>query len=134
MEAEQAKNPYTYIPKAKAKHRPPPTTDSQGKKKRAKPDFRTKDIKLDQQKLRQNVILGCQVAGISLEELLSTDIPSSTIEDTSKRPHIIRSNGLNIRVCKGCHKGITKEEQEYPCNLVFRRKSLVGFYNKVLNK
>ena len=36
-------------------------------------------------------------------------------------PVVIFTNGLGIEVCKGCLKRITKEQQVYLNNLVFRR-------------
>ena len=36
-------------------------------------------------------------------------------------PMVIFTDGLGISACKGCPKGITKEEQKYPNNMVFRR-------------
>ena len=49
-------------------------------------------------------------------------------------PMVIFSDGLGISVCKGCPKGITKEEQKYPNNMVFRRCGSVGYFNRKLQK
>ena len=37
-------------------------------------------------------------------------------------PVVIFTNGLGIKVCKGCLKRITKEQQVYPNNMVFHRQ------------
>ena len=40
---------------------------------------------------------------------------------SSKPTNGVFTDGLGISVCKGCPKGITKEEQKYPNNMVFKR-------------
>ena len=47
---------------------------------------------------------------------------------------VIFTDGLGISICKGCLKGITKEEQKYPYNMVFRRHGSVGYFNQKLQK
>ena len=49
-------------------------------------------------------------------------------------PVVIFTDGLGISACKGCPKGITKEEQKYPNNMVFRRRGSVGYFNRKLQK
>lgn len=148
-EAEQALNPHTYIPKGKSKHRPP-ADKGPGKEKISKvvpslkqkrasrtagnqtPKGQKKKIVINQGKLRRNILLGCQVAEISMPELLEMD---TTMDgDKSGKPTIIFTDRLGIRVCRGCPRGITAEDQSPPSNMVFRRCSVMGYYNRVLNK
>ena len=50
-------------------------------------------------------------------------------------PVFIFTDGLGISVCKGCtKKKISCEEITYPHNMVFQRRGILGYYNKVLNK
>ena len=65
------------------------------------------------------------------------------IEDENKKQKLVKPNppvviftdGLGISVCKGCtKKKIEREEIMYPHNMVFRRRGIVGYYNKILNK
>ena len=49
-------------------------------------------------------------------------------------PVVIISDGLGIHVCKGCPNAITKKDQKYLNNMVFRKKGVIGYHNKVLNK
>ena len=57
----------------------------------------------------------------------NTNIPRSQQEKKKSKyavpnaPMIIFTDGLGSSVCKGCTKGITKEEQKYPNNMVFKR-------------
>ena len=49
-------------------------------------------------------------------------------------PVVIFTNGLGIKVCKGCPKRITKEQQVYPNNMVFCRQGPGGFINPETQK
>ena len=49
-------------------------------------------------------------------------------------PVVIFTNGLGIKVCKGCPKRITKEQQVYPNNMVFCRQGPGGFINPKTQK
>ena len=49
-------------------------------------------------------------------------------------PVVIFTNGLGIKVCKGCPKRITKEQQVYPNNMVFCRRGPGGFINPKTQK
>ena len=49
-------------------------------------------------------------------------------------PVVIFTNGLGIKVCKGCPKRITKEQQVYPNNMVFHRWGPGGFINPKTQK
>ena len=37
-------------------------------------------------------------------------------------PVVILTDGTNISICKGCGKNFSKEQREYPNNMVFRKK------------
>ena len=45
-------------------------------------------------------------------------------------PFVIFTNGLGIKVCKGCPKRITEEQQVYLNNMVFRWQGPGGFNPK----
>ena len=45
-------------------------------------------------------------------------------------PVVIFTNGLGIKVCKGCPNKITKEQQVYPNNIVFRHHGPGGSKDK----
>ena len=49
-------------------------------------------------------------------------------------PVVIFTNGLGIKVCKGCSKRITKEQQVYPNNMVFHQQGPGGFINSKTQK
>ena len=49
-------------------------------------------------------------------------------------PILIFTNGLGIRMCAGCNNDITREQKEYPSNMVFWKKALVAFYNPKQNQ
>ena len=51
-------------------------------------------------------------------------------------PVVILTDGTNISMCKGCCKKITKEQREYPNNMVFRKKGITGylFQGKYISK
>ena len=51
-------------------------------------------------------------------------------------PVVILTDGTNISMCKGCGKKFTKEQREYPNNMVFRKKGITGylFQGKYISK
>ena len=53
--------------------------------------------------------------------------------ETKNPPVVIFTNGFGIKVCKGCPKRITKEQQVYPNNMVFCRWG-PGFINPKTQK
>ena len=42
--------------------------------------------------------------------------------DRKNPPVVIFTNGLGIKICKGCPRKIRKEQQVHPNNMVFRRQ------------
>ena len=46
---------------------------------------------------------------------------------------MIFTDGLGIKTCQGYGKSITKEEQMYPSNMVFKQKGVKAKYNKKYN-
>ena len=40
-------------------------------------------------------------------------------------PVVIITDGLGIHVCKECPKGVQKDEQKYPRNMVFQCKGIL---------
>ena len=49
-------------------------------------------------------------------------------------PVLIFTTGMNISRCAGCHLQITRQQQEYPHNMVFRKRGVVGYLNKKLDR
>ena len=47
---------------------------------------------------------------------------------------LIFTNGFGIQRCQGCKKDLTMEQQAYPRNMELRRRALVGYFNKVINR
>ena len=68
-----------------------------------------------------------------LLEAQQANNPTTFIPKAVER-HRAKEDGLGIHVCKGCPKGIQKDEQKYPRYMVFWHKGIVGYYNRVLNK
>ena len=48
-------------------------------------------------------------------------------------PVVIFTDGLGIKTCQGCGKSITRDEQLYPHNMVFRCKGVRAIYNRKYN-
>ena len=47
---------------------------------------------------------------------------------------LLISNGLGVNKCKGCGKSITRQELQYPNNMVFCQGGPSGFYNLKTDK
>ena len=43
-------------------------------------------------------------------------------------------NGLAIQMCAGCGNEITRQQKEYPSNMVFQKRGFVKFYNAKQNQ
>ena len=133
LEAQQANNPTTFIPKAVEKHRAKEdgpkhksitslaneTRDEKGsrKKKRAKKSIEGPD----EGKIREKIFLACEVLKMRYEEVIklkSEDIKRQKGKENP--PVVIITDGLGIHVCKGYPKGIQKDEQKFPRNMVFQ--------------
>ena len=109
------------------------TRDEKGsrKKKRAKKSIEGPD----EGKIREKIFLACEVLKMRYEEVIKLKSEDRKRQKGKENPPVvIITDGLGIHVCKGCPKGIQKDEQKYPRNMVFWCKGIVGYYNRVLNK
>ena len=56
----------------------------------------------------------------------------NNVNDKDFSPHnppvVILTDGTIISMCKDCGKKITKEQGEYPNNIVFRKKCITGYF------
>ena len=68
------------------------------------------------------------------EELVKLIAQNDRRKKNQNPPVVIISDGLGIHVHKGCPSAIAKKDQKYPNNMVFRKKGVTGYHNKVLNK
>ena len=129
LEAEQGINPESYLPKKNAKHRAPKARQQPVKKATAKPRKRAAakgTTGVTEQRLREQCILAMDVT----DEEITPDGRSNKVDNP---PQIIMATQM-IRKCKGCKGNITQEDKEYPHNMVFRRRGVVGYYNAVRNQ
>ena len=46
----------------------------------------------------------------------------------------IFTDGLGIKICQGCGKGITPDQQLNPSNMAFQRRGIKSIYNKKYNR
>ena len=160
QEALEAENPSWYIPKRKTKHRPPVAKkskiiDNEGAKKIGKGKQKNNQMKANKKQGPKNMVevdedieedTELDQGGNKLQKRLN--MAAQVLEGNSgmqqqqpvpqlpqkNPPVVVITDGTNIRVCKGCDKAITPEEKHYPANMVFKRKAVTGYYNKVLNK
>lgn len=164
MQAAEANNPTSYLPKRKALFKPKMSTTKEKKMKKRKVTFVTEEI-IEDQSAKGTEILTSQCDGKRKGKgnKVPTEIPNEEIQrkidesfrmlekeerklihEQNKRkqklpcpnpPVVIFTDGLGISVCKGCSKKkISHEEITYPHNMVFQRCGIVGYYKKVLNK
>ena len=164
MQAAEATNPTSYIPKKKDHFKPAIASKKEKKIKRRKVTFVTEEQKENQLSKGKEILMSQSDAirrskakkvptEIITEEEIQRKIDDGfnlieiekrkLIEDEKKTqklvklnpPIVIFTNGLGISVCKGCtKKKIEREEITYPHNMVFRRRGIVGYYNKIINK
>ena len=163
MQAAEATNPTSYIPKKKDHFKPVIASKKEKKIKKRKVTFVTGEQKENQLSKAKDILMSKSDAKRSKAKKVATEIITEEeiqrkiddgfklieiekrklIEDEKKKqklvnpnpPIVIFTNGLGISVCKGCtKKKIEREEITYPHNMVFRRRGIVGYYNKILNK
>ena len=164
MQAAEATNPTSYIPKKKDHFKPVIASKKEKKIKKRKVTFVTGEQKENQLSKAKEILMSQSDAKrrskakkvpteIITEEEIQRKIDDGfklieiekrkLIEDENKKQKLVKPNppvviftdGLGISVCKGCtKKKIECEEITYPHNMVFRRCGIVGYYNKILNK
>ena len=164
LEAIQSENPEYHLGKAAGKHRPKKPTkaslhnsqkrkqkdDEINKSKKNKNDKTTTSPALAPAQLQEPVqevpafkqklamasdaISGCLNPPQNAQ---NNQVPNN-VKDYSpcNPPVVILTDGTNISMCKGCGKKITKEQREYPNNMVFRKKDIKGylFQGKYISK
>ena len=163
MQAMEATNPTSYIPKKKDHFKPAMSSKKEKKIKKRKVTFVTEEQKENQLAKGKEILMSQNDAKRSKAKKVPAEITEEEIqrkiddgfklieiekrkliEDEKKKkqklvhpnlPIVIFTDGLGISVCKGCtKKKIEHEEITYPHNMVFQRCGIVGYYNKILNK
>ena len=139
-------HPSSHLPKGRSSFKPPKANKKDEKKnekekQKQKPKSRKhKDVpptcsSMDQMekkaRLAERIIAGLE------------DSNSNDKEDNSRKklrkvtqqnpPIVILTNGLGIKTCQGCGNDITKDQQMYPANMVFRQKGVKAIYNRKYN-
>ena len=132
LEAEQGMNSAKYIQKKGTHRAPPPNNKAKETTFKGRGNKVTSKTTAPQRVINEQQL---QAKCIVIMEIIDCDnrLPESAISLVKNPPFIIKAE-WNIRKCKGCKKEITKEDKEYPHNMVFRRIGLHGYMNKTLNK
>ena len=126
LEASQGNNPEMYIPKAQSKHRAP-------KRFSTKPPGKAPPRK--NQKKKEQV---CDETALEAKLELAMGVADSELTTGRKNkidnpPMLVRAT-WRICKCRGCKQAITPEEKGHPHSFVFRRRGVVGYFNKLHNK
>ena len=122
-EAWQGIAPDSYLPAKMASHRAPAKkkeTASARKAQAQKIDEPT-DGQLTAQCIKAMMIMDCEVS------------PESKGNKIDNPPTIVRATEM-IRCCRGCRGEIKPADKQYPHNMVFRRRGVVGYLNRVKNE
>ena len=69
-------------------------------------------------RLAKRIIAGLEDSNSNDEEDNSRKKLRKVIQQNP--PVVILTDGLGIKTCQGCGNGITKDQQMYPSNMVFR--------------
>ena len=137
LEAEEAINPDVYIPNAKDKHGAPRKKFGCGGRGQGAGGRGRGNAKSTATRKKQVASVNSQ--GLEeelrkkLEEKLALAMMITDSELTTGRqnrvdnpPMVIIADWHHTK-CKGCRKGILREEKEYPHNMVLRRHGVYGF-------
>ena len=137
-EAHEVNNPSSYQPKSRSylnlmKQRRLKKISQQKKsqKKGQKRNVPTHDAEGSDEHIRTKINKASEII-LGRKENIQVKKKSRSIG--SNPPTLIFTNGLGIQKCQGCSKEITRKDQVYPRNMVFRRKALVENFNKKVNK
>ena len=84
--------------------------------------------------MRKNIQLGYEISGVTREDLMSVQQRHATRKEKLRKPLVIFTDGRGIHVCQGCPNPISKQEQKYPKNMVFRMKIDNTFLHKTTNR
>ena len=79
------------------------------------------DAQLTAQCIRAMTIMDCEVS------------PESKGNKIDNPPTIVRATDM-IRHCRGCRGDIKGSDKEYPHNMVFQQRRVVGYLNRVRNE
>ena len=125
-EARQGVKPDSYLPAKNSKHRAPATKNgaTRGKKNTGRMTQKVTeatDTQLTAQCIKAMTIMDCEVS------------PESKGNKIDNPPTIVRATDM-IRRCRGCRGDIKAGDKEYPHNMVFRRRGVVGYLNRVRNE
>ena len=119
MEANQGNNPAKHIPLAREKHRAPKkrfTTKPPG----TAPPRKSKksEEKCDESALQAKLTMAMEVTDSEL-----TTGRKNKIEN----PPMVVHSSWRIAKCRGCKKGITQQDKEFPHSFVIRRRGVIGY-------
>ena len=67
-------------------------------------------------------------------ELMDIQLQPSGVKSKMNNPPLIVKATWQIRKCRGCKKDITDKDKEYPHDMLFQRRGIVGYLNVVQNK
>ena len=126
LEATQGNNPEMFIPKAQSKHRAP-------KRFLTKPPGKAPPRK--SQKKKEEV---CDEKALEAKLAMAMGVTDSELTSGRKNkidnPPMLVPATWRICKCRGCKQAITPEEKAYPHSFVFRRRGVVGYFNRLHNK
>ena len=122
-EARQGGAPDSYLPAKTASHRAPAKKKetAHARKAQAQKIDEPTDGQLTAQCIQAMTIMDCEVS------------PESKGNKIDNPPTIVRATEM-IRRCRGCRGEIKPADKQYPHNMVFRRRGVVGYLNRVKNE
>ena len=122
-EARQGVEPDSYLPAKTASHRAPAKKKetARARKAQAQKIDEPTDGQLTAQCIKAMTIMDCEVS------------PESKGNKIDNPPTIVRATEM-IRRCRGCRGEIKPADKQYPHNMVFRRRGVVGYLNRVKNE
>ena len=65
---------------------------------------------------------------------MDIQLQPSGVKSKMNNPPLIVKATWQIRKCRGCKKDITDKDKEYPHDMLFQRRGIVGYLNVVQNK
>ena len=130
LQASQILDPEVYIPANKTKHRPPTKRKGKGKGKAKRKSPKTSD---EEDEEDDNTSPSNSQRSIAKSPGKGKKGKFQHLHPPNP-PVIVSTIGTSIRLCKGCGCAISKKQIKPPNNFVFRRKGVVGFFNKDRNQ
>ena len=116
----------SYLPAKNSKHRAPVRKSGGTHAKKNTTNTAQKvteatDAQLTAQCIKAMTIMDCEIS------------PESKGNKIDNPPTIVRATDM-IHQCRGCRGDIKATDKEYPHNMVFRHRGVVGYLNKVRNE